>query len=189
MTRRQLDQDDLDDTEKPEEDSTLRYLSHEEESLYSEVCYRKKIDEVLMFLSCQITSTSVAWVFSSLQVSTSIMIASCIAISLIPGIVDAGESFRVELSSERWEVHHSSPLEAIAKTIVGVSVSWNSSQAIARDYWRTESNIQSVYTDVRNNNNKGWSSIPLIDTIPVLIAIGLGAAFLLIKTKGNAPKI
>jgi hypothetical protein len=186
MTQQQLDEDESIENDG---DSTVRYLSHVEESLYSEVYYRKKIDDILMFLACQITSTSVAWVFASLQVSASIMMASCIAISLIPGIIDAGESFRIELSSERWEIHHSKPLGAIAKTIVGSSLSWNSSQAIARDYWQTESNIQSVYTDVRNNNSRGWSSIPLIDTIPVLIAIALGATFLLIKAKSNAPKL
>jgi hypothetical protein len=186
MPQQQLDQDE---SIENDDDSTIKYLSHVEESLYSEVCYRKKIDDALMFLACQITSTSVAWVFASLRVSTSIMIASCIAVSLIPGIVDAGESFRIELSSERWEVHHSKPLGAIAKTIVGSSLSWNSSQAIARDYWRTESNIQSVYADVRNNDNKGWMTIPLIDTIPILIAIALGGTFLLIKAKENAPKL
>jgi hypothetical protein len=180
-------EEEFSEADSTSDSPTSKYLSHVEDCLYNEVNHRKMIDSGLLFLSCQISSTSVAWVFASMQISTSIMVASCITISLIPGIVDAGDSFRMELSSDRWEISHSKPLVAISKLIIGLTISWNSSQSIARDIWRTESNIQSIYTDVKNSKSDGWISIPMADVIlPVLIASIIGMAFLKLKPKNNA---
>ena len=90
--------DELLDTEdsEPNQD-TARYLQYIENKLYEEIEARKRLDSGVLFLVCQLGSVSLSWFLFTLQVSISLIVATCIICALLPGLIDAGESFNFEL--------------------------------------------------------------------------------------------
>ena len=98
---------------------TARYLQHIESKLYADIKARKRIDSGLLFLSCQVGSASLAWLLFSLQISISIILAMSMILALLPGLIDCGESFHFELSSEHWSLSHAKPLVALGKLAIG----------------------------------------------------------------------
>jgi hypothetical protein len=174
---------DNDDNNAEIDQDTARYLQHIESKLYADIEARKRIDSGLLFLSCQIGSASLVWILFSLQISISIILAMSMILALLPGLIDAGESFNFELSSERWQVSHSKPLVALSKLTIGGIFGWNSTRKILGEVWSTEAQIQQTYTEIKTSQNTHTFTIPEVGLIPILGIALLGVLAMSLRKK------
>jgi hypothetical protein len=83
----------LDSEETPQQGDTTRYLVHIENKLYADIQARKRIDSGLLFLACQISSCSLSWLLFHLQVTLAIIQVASAVVSLLPGLIEVGDSF------------------------------------------------------------------------------------------------
>ena len=167
-------------------ESTVNYLQKMEAKLYADIEARKRIDSGLLFLSCQVGSASLGWLLFSLQVSISIILAMSMILALLPGLIDCGESFHFELSSERWSLSHSKPLVALGKLAIGGVIGWNSTQKIVQEVKSTEFQIQQTYLEIKLAQNTKTFTISegvLTPMIFVLGLIGLWVITILLRRK------
>lgn len=180
------DLDNLDDdTSAGINPDTARYLKHIESKLYDDIQSRKRIDNCLLFLACQVGSSSLAWLLFTLQISISLIMAVSMVCALLPGLIDAGESFNFELSSERWSVSHNKPLIALGKLLIGGVINWHSTSQILRDNWATEDAIKATYTEIREAQSTKFFNINQQDFIlpstgiltGIILAIALNRRF------------
>lgn len=172
---------------------TARYLQHVERKLYDDIKSRKLIDNSLLFLACQIGSSSLAWLLFSLQISTSLIMAVSISCALLPGLIDAGETFYLDTSGERWNFFHKNPTIAISKLIIGGVINWHSTNQILRDAWATEDAIKATYVEIKNAENKTTDAFQIsINRQDALSVVGLLVVIALIilvnKIIKNVPR-
>ncbi|MFW9262629.1 hypothetical protein [Nostoc sp. CALU 546] len=158
---------------------TARYLQHIESKLYADIETRKRIDSGLLFLSCQVGSASLAWLLFSLQISISIILAMSMILALLPGLIDCGESFHFELSSERWSLSHAKPLVALGKLAIGGVIGWNSTQKIVQEVKSTEIQIQQTYSEIKSAQNTNNFTIQEGILMPVIFVLGLIAIWVI----------
>jgi hypothetical protein len=168
---------------------TARYLQHIESKLYADIQARKRIDSGLLFLSCQVGSASLAWLLFSMQISISIILAMSMILALLPGLIDCGESFNFELSSERWSLSHAKPLVAVGKLAIGGVIGWNSTQKIVREVRSTESQIQQTYTEIKSAQNTNAFTLPEGVLTPAIFILGLVATWVLTIPLRRKPNV
>ena len=168
---------------------TARYLQHIESKLYADIQARKRIDSGLLFLSCQVGSASLAWLLFSLQVSISIILAMSMILALLPGLIDCGESFHFELSSERWSLSHAKPLVALGKLAIGGVIGWNSTQKIVTEVKFTEIQIQQTYSEIKSAQNTNTFTIPQGVLTPVIFVLGLIAIWVITIPLRKKPNV
>lgn len=162
---------------------TARYLQHIEHKLYSDIQARKRIDSGLLFLSCQVSSASLAWFLFSLQISISLIIAISATIALLPGLIDCGESFNFELSSERWGIRHDKPLVAVTKLMLGGIINWHGTSQILSEVWQSEDAIKSTYTEIRQANKDNFFTMNQQDLFPIIGGLIAGIALMIAITR------
>lgn len=163
---------------------TARYLAHHEQKLYQEIDTRKRFESGLLFLCCQIGSASLAWLLFSLQTTLIIIQVSAIACAMLPGLIDFSDSFSFELSSERWEVKHTRPMQSIGKLLIGGAVGWTSTKRISEEVLKTHRQIELTYKEIRevsaNKSNNGFIdwifNIEIPQEIGLIIFIGVAIA-------------
>lgn len=168
---------------------TARYLQHIESKLYADIEARKRIDSGLLFLSCQVGSASLAWLLFSMQISISIILAMSMILALLPGLIDCGESFHFELSSERWSLSHSKPLVALGKLAIGGVIGWNSTQKIFQEVKSTEIQILQTYSEIKSAQNTNTFTIPSGVLTPVIFGLGLVAIWLITIPLRRKPNV
>ncbi len=168
---------------------TARYLQHIESKLYADIQARKRIDSGLLFLSCQVGSASLAWLLFSMQISISIILAMSMILALLPGLIDCGESFNFELSSERWSLSHAKPLVAMSKLAIGGVIGWNSTQKIVTEVRSTESQIQQTYTEIKSAENTNTFTLPEGVLTPAMFILGLVATWVLTIPLRRKPNV
>ena len=186
-----MNSNDIDELLNSEESSpnedTARYLAHIERKLYEEIAARKRLDSGVLFLVCQLGSVSLSWFLFTLQISISLIVATCIICALLPGLIDAGESFNFELSSERWELRHDKPLIALCKLGIGGVISWHSTRKISTAVVQTNLAIKDTYAEIRTAESLGegfqFQGLELL--LAVVVGLGL-IAFNSLKNKGNS---
>lgn len=166
-------------------ESTANYLQRMEAKLYADIEARKRIDSGLLFLSCQVGSASLAWLLFSMQISISIILAISMILALLPGLIDCGESFHFELSSERWSLSHGKPLVAVGKLAIGGVVGWNSTQKIVAEVRATESQIEDTYAQIKAAQNTNAFAIPQGLLIAVAGVIFIGMVIMSLRKKVN----
>jgi hypothetical protein len=91
------EEDGLEGENLPKE--TSRYLTHIEQKLYEDILKRKRIDAGLLFLACQISSCSLSWVLFQLQITLSVIQVFSAVLSLLPGLIDVGDSFNFSINA------------------------------------------------------------------------------------------
>ena len=168
---------------------TARYLQHIESKLYADIETRKRIDSGLLFLSCQVGSASLAWLLFSLQISISIILAMSMILALLPGLIDCGESFHFELSSERWSLSHNKPLVALGKLAIGGVIGWNSTQKIVTEVKSTEIQIQQTYSEIKSVQNTHTFTIPEGLLTPMIFVLGLIAIWVITIPLRRKPNV
>jgi hypothetical protein len=168
---------------------TARYLQHIESKLYADIQARKRIDSGLLFLSCQVGSASLAWLLFLMQISISIILAMSMILALLPGLIDCGESFNFELSSERWSLSHAKPLVAVGKLTIGGVIGWNSTQKIVTEVRSTESQIQQTYTEIKSAQNTNAFTLPEGVLTPAMFILGLVATWVLTIPLRRKPNV
>ena len=154
-------------------ETTANFLKTMEARLYADIQARKRIDSGLLFLSCQVGSASLAWLLFSMQISISIILAMSMILALLPGLIDCGETFHFELSSERLSLSHDKPLVAVGKLTIGGVFGWNSTQKIVAEVKATHSQIQETYLEIQSAQH------PNAFAIPQGLFIGIGGVLLL----------
>jgi hypothetical protein len=143
-----------DDRQLPGE--TVRYLTHVENKLYAEIQARKRIDSGLLFLACQISSCSLSWLLFNLQVTLTIIQVASAVVSLLPGLIDIGDSFNFSVSSDSWEFSlGNKPLIGIVKLAIGGAVSFSGTSKITSEIIQTKQQIAQTYQEIRSS--EGYS--------------------------------
>ena len=175
----------LDSEETPLQGETIRYLTHIENKLYADIQTRKRIDSGLLFLACQISSCSLSWLLFNLQVTLTIIQVSSAVVSLLPGLIDVGDSFNFSISSDSWEFSlGNKPLVGIVKLAIGGAVSFNGTSKITAEVIQTQQEIAQTYQEIRNSEGL---SLKLPDMgMSLLIALA-GIALLGIVKKFSNP--
>ncbi|MEA5559347.1 hypothetical protein [Nodularia spumigena] len=172
------DLDSLLDSEETELNSeTARYLAHIENKLYADIQVRKRIDAGLLFLACQFSSCSLSWLLFHLQISLSIIQVFSACLSLLPGLIDFGDSFRFSISSESWQFDlGQKPLIGIIKIAIGGVVSAKGTAKITHEVFTTQENIQNTYQQIRQRDGYGFQmpSVGLSLMIALLAIATLG---------------
>jgi hypothetical protein len=142
----------LDSEETPLQGETVRYLTHIENKLYADIQARKRIDSGLLFLACQISSCSLSWLLFNLQVTLTIIQVSSAVVSLLPGLIDVGDSFNFSISSDSWEFSlGNKPLIGIVKLAIGGAVSFNGTSKITAEVIQTQQAIAQTYQEIRSS--------------------------------------
>jgi hypothetical protein len=155
---------------------TARYLNHIESKLYADIQARKRIDSGLLFLACQFSSCSLSWLLFNLQVTLSIIQVASAVVSLLPGLVDVGDSFNFSLSSERWEFSlGQKPLIGIVKLAIGAAVSFSGTSKITAEVVATQTAIAQTYQEIRSSEGLSWQ----LPNMGFSLLIGLSAIALL----------
>ncbi|GBE95701.1 membrane protein [Nostoc cycadae WK-1] len=164
------------DEEQQPNQETIRYLTHIEQKLYTDIETRKRVDAGLLFLACQITSCSLSWLLFQLQVTLSIIQVSSAIVSLLPGLIDVGDGFSFSFTSESWEFTlGQKPLIGIIKLIIGGAVSWNGTGKIAAEVLQTNTGIAETYQEIRSSEGLSYQ----LPNIGVSLAIALVAVLLI----------
>ena len=166
---------------------TIRYLSECENKLYADIAARKRIDSGLLFLSCQISSCSLSWLLFHLQVTLLIIQVSSMVVSLLPGLIDIGDSFTFQISSENWKLDlGNKPIIGLTKLAIGGAVSASGTSKITTEIIQTQQAIAHTYHQIKAGEGLSFQ-LPNI-TFPLLIALA-GIAILgfikLSKNKGT----
>jgi hypothetical protein len=144
-----IDQD-IDNPTLPAE--TIRYLATIENKLYQDIQNRKRIDNGLLFLACQISSCSLAWLLFELQITLSIIQLASFCVSCLPGLIDFGDSFNFSISSESWEFSlGNKPLVGLIKLSIGIGVSWQGTAKITKEISDTHTQIAQTYQEIRSS--------------------------------------
>lgn len=161
-----------DDGQLPGE--TIRYLTHVENKLYADIQARKRIDSGLLFLACQISSCSLSWLLFNLQVTLTIIQVASAVVSLLPGLIDVGDSFSFSISSDSWEFNlGQKPLTGIVKLAIGGAVSFSGTSKITAEIVQTQQAIAQTYSEIRSNEGLSFQ-LPSF-TFSLLIALaGVG---------------
>lgn len=166
---------------------TERYLNHIENKLYSDIQTRKRIDSGLLFIACQFSSCSLAWLLFELRVTLSIIQVAAVVVSLTPGLVDIGDGFNFSLSSESWRFSlGEKPLVGIIKLAIGGAVAWNSTARITKEIISTQSQISQVYEQIRSREGLSFQ-LPnaSVSLLIALTAIALLSAFKKVSNTSN----
>jgi hypothetical protein len=173
-----IDQDIDNDGQLPAE--TIRYLSNIENKLYEDIAARKRIDSGLLFLACQISSCSLSWLLFNLQVTLTIIQVSSAVVSLLPGLIDVGDSFSFSISSESWEFSlGQKPLIGIIKLLIGGTVSLQGTAKITKEINNTYSQISQTYREIRSSEGLSFQ-LPDI-TLSLLIVLSAIALLGVVK--------
>ena len=163
---------------------TIRYLSEVENKLYADIASRKRIDSGLLFLGCQISSCSLSWLLFHLQVTLLIIQVSSMVVSLLPGLIDIGDSFNFQISSENWKLDFGNkPIIGITKLAIGGAVSASGTSRITAEIVQTQQAIASTYNQIKAGEGLSFQ-LPNI-TFPLLIALGAVAILGLLKINKN----
>jgi hypothetical protein len=148
----QLEDIDQDIDNSPLPGETVRYLATIENKLYQDIAARKRIDGGLLFLACQISSCSLSWLLFNLQVTLTIIQVASAVVSLLPGLIDVGDSFNFSISSESWEFSlGNKPLIGIVKLAIGGSVTWQGTSKITSEIIQTKQAIAQTYQEIRSS--------------------------------------
>lgn len=163
---------------------TVRYLSEAENKLYADIASRKRIDSGLLFIGCQISSCSLSWLLFHLQVTLLIIQVSSMVVSLLPGLIDIGDSFNFQISSENWKLDlGNKPIIGITKLAIGGAVSCSGTSKITAEIVQTQQAIASTYNQIKAGEGLSFQ-LPNI-TFPLLIALGAVAILGLLKINKN----
>ncbi|WP_413176475.1 hypothetical protein [Anabaena azotica] len=155
---------------------TARYLNHIETKLYADIQTRKRIDSGLLFLACQFSSCSLSWLLFNLQVTLSIIQVASAVVSLLPGLIDVGDSFSFSLSSESWEFSlGQKPLIGIIKLLIGGAVSMQGTSKITSEIIATQSQISQTYNEIRSSEGLSFQ----LPNVGFSLLIGLSAIALI----------
>lgn len=163
---------------------TIRYLSECENKLYQDIASRKRIDSGLLFLGCQISSCSLSWLLFHLQVTLLIIQVSSMVVSLLPGLIDIGDSFNFQISSENWKLDFGNkPIIGLTKLAIGVAVSCSGTSKITSEIIQTQQAIAQTYNQIKSNNGLHLQLPNII--FPLLIALAGIAILGFIKLPKN----
>ncbi|MFM6082820.1 MAG: hypothetical protein ACKPCI_30620, partial [Dolichospermum sp.] len=183
---------DLDNILNEDEDSplpgeTIRYVTHVESKLYADIQSRKRIDSGLLFLACQISSCSLSWLLFNLQVTLTIIQVSSAVVSLLPGLIDVGDSFNFSVSSESWEFSlGQKPLVGIVKLVIGGAVSFSGTSKITSEIIQTQQVIAQTYSDIRSHEGLNFQLPSFTFSLLLALAgIGLIGFFKKVSTQEN----
>jgi hypothetical protein len=176
------DDNDNSNSELPPE--TIRYLSECENKLYADIAARRRIDSGLLFLSCQISSCSLSWLLFHLQVTLLIIQVSSMVVSLLPGLIDIGDSFNFQISSEQWKLDLGhKPIIGLTKLAIGGAVSASGTSKITSEILQTQQAIANTYHQIKAGEGLSFQ-LPNI-TFPLLIALAGIAILGFIKLSKN----
>ncbi|MDM3850739.1 MAG: hypothetical protein PT118_18560 [Aphanizomenon gracile PMC644.10] len=169
-----------DDGQLPGE--TIRYLTHVENKLYADIQSRKRIDSGLLFLACQISSCSLSWLLFNLQVTLTIIQVSSAVVSLLPGLIDVGDSFSFSISSDSWEFSlGNKPLIGIVKLAIGGSVTWQGTSKITSEIIQTKQAIAQTYQEIRSSDGFNFQlpdvGVSLLLTLSAIALLGIVKKF------------
>jgi hypothetical protein len=163
---------------------TIRYLSETENKLYADIAARKRIDSGLLFLGCQISSCSLSWLLFHLQVTLLIIQVSSLVVSLLPGLIDIGDSFNFQISSENWKLDlGNKPIIGLTKLAIGGAVSASSTSKITTEILQTQQAIAHTYHQIKAGEGLSFQ-LPNV-TFPLLIALAGIAILGFIKLSKN----
>jgi hypothetical protein len=163
---------------------TIKYLSEIENKLYADIAARKRIDSGLLFLSCQISSCSLSWLLFHLQVTLLIIQVSSMVVSLLPGLIDIGDSFNFQISSEQWKLDlGNKPIIGLTKLAIGGAVSASGTSKITSEILQTQQAIAETYHQIKAGEGLSLQ-LPNI-TFPLLIALAGIAILGFIKLSKN----
>lgn len=163
---------------------TIRYLSEVENKLYADIASRRRIDAGLLFLGCQISSCSLAWLLFHLQVTLLIIQVSSMVVSLLPGLIDIGDSFNFQISSENWKLDlGNKPIIGLTKLAIGGAVSASGTSKITAEIIQTQQAIAQTYQEIKSNEGLSFQ-LPNL-TFPLLIAIAAIAILSFFKINKN----
>ena len=167
---------------------TSRYLAHVEQKLYEDIIARKRIDAGLLFLACQISSCSLSWVLFQLQIALSVIQVFSAVLSLLPGLIDVGDSFNFSINSESWEFSlGEKPLVGIVKLAIGGITTWQGTSKITNSVMEIRQAINKTYEEIRDAEGLSMQ-LPMPEiAISLLIAVvGIGLIGIIKKSvRGN----
>lgn len=164
------------DNEQGNNTETQRYLAHIENRLYQDICARRRLDSGLLFLSCQISACSVAWLLFQLQVTLAVIQVASFCIGLLPGLIDVGDSFSISISSQGWDIRlGDKPLVGIVKLAIGASVSLSGTAKITEAVYQTEAAIAKTYQEIRSMHGRDIQlpGISILIAIAAVVLIGV----------------
>jgi hypothetical protein len=167
-----------------------KYLKKIEADLFADIDTREKVDNFLLFMWCQLTSTSLAWILFELQMSL-LLINLCALIALLPGVIHLTNDFNVVLTKENWQVIlGKSPLLALFKIGVGWGVSMAGTKKINDAHITTRAGIEQTYIEIKVlEKNRGfldnWTMPSGLNAILLVSAIGI-TIFTLLNRKNKS---
>jgi hypothetical protein len=115
-----------------------------------------------------------------LQVTLAIIQVASAVVSLLPGLIEVGDSFSFSMSSDSWEIKlGEKPLIAIIKLVVGGVVSFSGTSKITSEIIQTKQAIAQTYQQIKSSEGLSFQLPDLgISFLVLLSAIALLGIFL-----------
>ena len=169
---------------------TSHYLTHIERKLYDDILNRKRIDAGLLFLACQISSCSLSWVLFQLQIALSVIQVFSACLSLLPGLIDVGDSFNFSINSESWEFSlGQKPLVGIVKLAIGGIATWQGTSKISLEVTETKKNINLTYQEIRDKEGLSFQlPMPEIGVSLLIALVGIVMLGIIKKSFGGTSR-
>jgi hypothetical protein len=105
-------------------------------------------------------------------------------VSLLPGLIDIGDSFNFQISSENWKLDlGNKPIIGLTKLAIGGAVSASGTSKITSEIIQTQQAIAETYHQIKAGEGVSFQ-LPNI-TFPLLIALGAVAILGFIKLSKN----
>jgi hypothetical protein len=125
-----------------------------------------------------------------LQITLSVIQVFSAVLSLLPGLIDVGDSFNFSINSESWEFSlGEKPLVGIVKLAIGGITTWQGTSKISLEVVETKKNINLTYQEIRDKEGLSFQ-LPMPEIgISILIAlIGIVALGIIKKSFGGTSR-
>jgi hypothetical protein len=125
-----------------------------------------------------------------LQITLSVIQVFSAVLSLLPGLIDVGDSFNFSINSESWEFSlGEKPLVGIVKLAIGGITTWQGTSKISLEVAETKKNINLTYQEIRDKEGLSFQ-LPMPEIgISILIAlIGIVALGIIKKSFGGTSR-
>ena len=123
-----------------------------------------------------------------LQIALSVIQVFSAVLSLLPGLIDVGDSFNFSINSESWEFSlGEKPLVGIVKLAIGGITTWQGTSKITNSVMETRQAINKTYEEIRDAEGLSMQ-LPMPEiAISLLIAVvGIGLIGIIKKSvRGN----
>lgn len=179
------DFDDIQEGRQSQQTFSDRYLERFIEQQEIKLQTRKLIEEMLLTVSCQVASASMAIILFQYAVQVYFALFLCLVVSWIPLFISLAEAdLEQTKTSEGYSISiMSKGLRIVIKFVTGVGIVSFTIHSIYQDIRQTQQQINDVYAEIQQYEQpKLYDFLPPYTGLIIMASIAIVAVVMLVKT-------